>query len=326
VTPLVALTVLLLLAIVLAIRVGAVGIDTAAVVRALLGDDGGTTGAIVRRLRAPRALQAALTGGALALAGTCYQALLRNPLADPYTLGITSGASLGAVLAVVLGLATFGVWTLPVAGLVGALLALVLVIRVAYAADGVLDRRTMLLSGIAVGSFSGALVMLIVSLADDQSYRTAMFWIMGTLAGATWEQVVLLAAVLAAAALALLPQARALNLLAIGESTAATLGVEVERAKWTTLLVASALTAAAVAVAGTVGFVGLVIPHMLRLLWGSDHRLLLPASVLAGASFVVLADLAARTVVAPSELPLGVITALVGVPVFVVLLRRRSPT
>jgi iron complex transport system permease protein len=315
---------LLALALVAAVRVGAVGLDTRAVVLALVGRGDAVDVSIVQALRLPRALLAALVGAALALAGACYQALLRNPLADPYILGIANGASLGAVLAVVSGAAAFGVWTLPVCGFAGALLALMLVFRVAVVADGIIDPRTLLLAGVIVGAFAQAIVLLALAVADDVQFRGALLWLMGSLAGATWERVLLLAATLLGAIALLFPVARTLNLMAIGEVTAAVLGARVERTKWIVLGAASLLTAAAVAMSGTIGFVGLVVPHAMRLLWGSDHRLLLPASMLAGASFLVFADMVARAVVSPGELPLGVITALIGVPVFVVLLRKRG--
>jgi iron complex transport system permease protein len=322
-TALPLLALLLATAIVVAIRYGAVGFDAWDVVRALGGRGEPTTVAIVQGLRAPRVIEAALVGAALALAGTCYQALLRNALADPYILGIAGGASVGSVLAIVTGVAVAGVWTLPLAGFVGAIVALLIVLRVAVVGNGVVDPRTMLLAGVIVGAFTNAVVLLALALSDDAEFRGAMLWLMGSLAGATWERVLLLALITVVAVVALVPQARALNLLAIGELTAQVLGTRVERTKWIVLGAASLLTASAVAVSGTIGFVGLVIPNALRLVWGSDHRLLLPTSMLAGASFLVLADLLARSAIAPRELPLGVITALIGVPVFVVLLRRR---
>jgi iron complex transport system permease protein len=315
---------LVLVSLVLAIRVGAVGLDTTEVVGALAGRGDAVDVAIVRGLRAPRALLAALVGAALALAGACFQALLRNPLADPYILGIASGASTGAVLAVATGVSVLGVWTLPVAGFVGALLALVLVLRIAVVGDGIMDGRTMLLAGVIVASFAQAVVLLALAVTDDVEFRTALLWTMGSLAGATWERATVLSIALVLCIGVLLPVARALNLLAIGEVTAAVLGTQVERTKWRVLGAASLLTAVAVSMAGTIGFVGLVVPHAVRLVCGSDNRLLLPASMLAGASFLVMADLIARTVVSPGELPLGVITALIGVPVFVVLLRRKA--
>jgi iron complex transport system permease protein len=313
-------TVLVVLA---GIRVGAVGLDTGAVLRALAGAGDPAAVTIVRELRAPRAVEAALVGAALALAGAAYQAMLRNALADPYILGIASGASVGVLAALLSGIALAGAWLLPVAGFAGAMVALLLVLRVAAVAGGALDRRTLILAGVAVAAFAQALVLLALATSGDATFRTSFLWLLGSLAGASWDRVLPLALVVPLALGLLLAEARALNALAIGETTAATLGVDVRWTSWRVLGAASLLTATAVAMAGPVGFVGLVIPHALRRRWGSEHRFLLPASACVGAAFLVVADLLARTVAAPEELPLGVITALVGVPVFVLLLRQR---
>jgi iron complex transport system permease protein len=267
---------------------------------------------------------AALCGAALAISGATYQALLRNTLAEPYILGVSSGAALGAVAATVLGLDRLSAWIIPAFAFAGAIAAIVLVLRVALVAGRVLDRRTLLLAGVVVGAFCNAAVLLFLTFADAESFRSAVFWMMGSLAGATWRHVLLLAVPLVIAGVVLFGLARALNLLAVGEATAAALGVPVERVKYLCFALASVLAAAAVAVSGVIGFVGLIIPHAVRLLWGSDYRQLLPAAALLGAIFLVVTDAAARTVAAPTELPIGVLTALVGVPVFVVLLRRRD--
>jgi iron complex transport system permease protein len=306
----------------ISVRVGAVGLGAGDILDALGGGGSESTRTIVRDLRLPRVVLAALCGAALALSGTTYQALLRNPLAEPYILGVSSGAATGAVAATVLGLRQLGPWTVPAAAFAGSVLAMLLVLRVALVAGQVLDQRTLLLAGVVVGAFANALILLVLTFSDADSFRSAIFWMMGSLAGATWARVGLVAVVLLVAGGVLARLARGLDLLAIGEPTAAALGVPVERAKLLAFGVASLLAAVAVAVSGVIGFVGLIVPHAARMLWGSGHRHLLPASALAGATFLVLADMAARTVAAPIELPIGVVTALIGVPLFVVLLRR----
>jgi iron complex transport system permease protein len=323
--PLIILLVLLLAAAgLLAIRIGAVSLDTREIVEAILGRGDDRTLAIVRGLRAPRVVLAALCGGALALSGMTFQALLRNPLADPFILGVSSGAATGSVAAVVLHLDARGPWVIPAAAFAGAVLAVVLGFRVAAVPGRLLDSRTLLLAGVIVGAFGNAAILLFLTFADVGSFRSAVFWMMGSLAGATWRYTALLGIPLAVSATILFGLARSLNLLAVGEGTAAALGVQVERVKYLCYGIAALLAAIAVAVSGVIGFVGLVIPHAVRLLWGSDHRLLVPCATLLGATFLVLVDAAARSAAAPAELPIGVITALVGVPFFIVLLRRRN--
>ncbi len=318
------LLLLLGLAGMLAVRVGAVGLTLADIIAALRGTADNATRTIVVGLRIPRVVLAALCGAALAVSGATYQALLRNTLAEPYILGVSSGAALGAVAATVLGLDRLSPWIIPAFAFAGSLAAIVLVLRVALVAGRVLDRRTLLLAGVVVGAFCNAAVLLFLTFADAESFRSAVFWMMGSLAGATWQHVLLLAVPLVIAGVVLFGLARSLNLLAVGEPTAAALGVPVERVKYLCFALASVLAAAAVSVSGVIGFVGLIIPHAVRLTWGSNYRQLLPSAALLGAIFLVGADAAARTAAAPTELPIGVLTALVGVPVFVVLLRRRD--
>jgi iron complex transport system permease protein len=203
-------------------------------------------------------------------------------------------------------------------------LAILLVFRIAAVVGRALDTRILLLAGVVVGAFFNACILLALTFADADAFRSAIFWMMGSFSGATWKSISLLGAAMLPAVALLLALARPLNLLAVGEETAAYLGTRVERTKLLAYGTASLLTASAVAVSGVIGFVGLVIPHVVRMLWGADHRFLLPASILAGAAFVVLADTLARTVAAPTELPVGVVTAFVGVPFFVYLLRRRA--
>ncbi len=277
---------------------------------------------IVVELRAPRAVLAILVGGGLALAGAVFQALLRNPLAEPYILGISGGAATGAVLALALGLAVSHSWALPIAAFVGALLAITLVLRVAAAADDRVDVRVLLLAGVVVGAFFTACLSFVLSISDARTVRSAILWMMGSLAGADWVTVMTVALYTLPATLVLIGLARPLNLMAIGEETAGYLGTNVERVKKVAYVVASLLTAAGVAATGIIGFVGLIVPHGVRLVVGADYRMLLPLSFLAGAVFLTLADVVARTMLSPIEVPIGVITALVGVPLFLLLLRR----
>jgi iron complex transport system permease protein len=270
----------------------------------------------------PRATQAALAGAALAVSGATFQALLRNPLAEPYILGVSSGAAVGAVLTVVTGLAARLVWSLPVAAFAGAILSMLLVFRIAFGVGRSFDTRVLLLAGVVVSSFLIAVVWLILTFADTESVRSAIFWMMGSHANASWRSVSILAICLVPSLIVLFALARPLNLLAIGEPTAAYLGVQVERTKIVAFATATLLTAASVSVSGTIGFVGLVVPHAIRLIWGGDNRSLLPCSALAGAAFLVSADTLARTLAGANELPIGIVTALVGVPCFVWLLRR----
>ena len=309
-------------ALLLSVRFGAVWLTTGEAVGALLGRGTEIHRTIVVELRLPRALLAMVVGGGLALAGAVFQALLRNPLAEPYILGISQGAGVAAVLVLALGLAGATSWALPAAAFAGALLAIVVVFRVASAADRALDVRVLLLAGVVVGAFFSACIALILSVSEAETVRSAVLWMMGSLAGTGWRAAAVAAAYTVPAAVLLLGMARALNLLAVGEETATYLGTEVERVKRAAYAIASLLTAAGVAVAGIIGFVGLIVPHGVRLVVGSDHRILLPLSFLAGAAFLALADVVARTALAPTEIPIGVITAFVGVPLFLVLLRR----
>ncbi len=270
----------------------------------------------------PRILLGVLVGGGLALAGATFQALLRNPLAEPYILGISGGASVGAVTVLALGWAGLGSWSLPLAAFAGALLAIVLVFRVATATGQAMDVRVLLLAGVVVAAFFSACIAFILSVSSARTVQSVVLWIMGSLANASWQSVLLAAVYTVPAAVVLIALARPLNLMAIGEETAHYLGADVEGVKRTALVIAALITAAGVAVAGVIGFVGLVVPHAIRLLIGSDHRALLPLSFLGGAAFLTLADLIARLALAPTEIPIGVITAFVGVPIFLVLLRR----
>lgn len=316
---LVALAFLILLALAsfaVALAAGSIAVDRADVLAALTGGD--SPGAeIVRALRLPRAVAGFACGGLLALAGALMQVLLRNPLADPYVLGISGGAGVGALLAILLGLSVFGLTGFAFCGAMGAMLLVFSLAR----GDGSWTQTRLLLTGVIVAAGCGALVALMLTIAPESKLRGMLFWLMGDLAQAAhpWLPAVALLVCLAAA----LPFARELNLLARGLLQAQAMGVSVPTVRRLIYAVASLATAVAVTSAGSIGFVGLVVPHLTRLALGNDQRLLLPASALAGGSLLLLADTAARTMVAPLQLPVGVLTALIGVPVFLFLLTRQ---
>lgn len=310
------LALLALASIGLALTVGSFKASYAEVLAALLGRQGGA-GDVVLQLRLPRALAGFACGGLLALAGALMQVLLRNPLADPYVLGISGGAGVGAMFALVLGLPVIGIDGLAFAG---ALAAMFIVFGLAHG-DGSWTQTRLLLTGVIVAAGCGALVALMLAIADERKLRGMLFWLMGDLGqSAQWWPAV---AALGVALLLAMPFARELNLLSRGLLQAQALGVAVNRLRYTIYLLASLATAASVTTAGSIGFVGLVVPHLVRLATGNDQRLLLPASVLAGGSLLVLADTLARTLIAPQQLPVGVLTALIGVPVFLFLLSRQ---
>ena len=275
---------------------------------------------ILLDLRLPRALLAGLVGGGLAVSGATFQAMLRNPLAEPYILGVSGGAALGAVFVTAfLGNSVL----IPFAALAGALLTILLVFTIAARTTQRLDPRVLLLAGVIIGSFFQAIILLLLTFADVESFRSAIFWMMGSVASASWTSVAVVAAVVLPACLAVFAMARPLNLLMSGEETALYLGIDVGRVMRTAYFIASLLVAITVSACGSIGFVGLVVPHAVRLVWGSDHRVLIPAAFFVGCAFLILADTTARTIVAPAELPVGVVTALVGVPVFLLLLVKK---
>lgn len=312
---------LVLLSLFLSVRFGDASMTTGEFFSALFGA-GARAHRDILALRMPRAVLGLLVGGGLALSGSVFQALLRNPLAEPFILGISGGSAAGAVIVIALGFAAAGSLALPAAAFGGALVAILLVFGVAASADRKLDVRVLLLAGVVVGSFFTAVIAFVLSLSEARAVRNAILWMMGSLSGATWGDVAVVTAYTLPSALVLMGLARGLNLMAVGEETATYLGTDVEWVKKVAYGVASLVTASGVAVAGIIGFVGLVVPHGIRLLIGSDQRYLMPYSFLAGAAFLTLADLVARVLLAPTEIPIGVITALVGVPFFLVLLRR----
>ncbi len=309
---------LAVLSIALALMAGSLRISLNEVISALLTPDTGMSAEVVRSLRLPRALAGFACGGLLALAGALLQVLLRNPLADPYVLGVSGGAGVGALLAILFG---FGLAGTNGAAFLGALAAMLIVFGLAHG-DGSWTHTRLLLTGVIVASGCGAAIALMLSIAPDNKLRGMLFWLMGDLSQANDPRLVL--GILFAVLLISLPFTRELNLLTRGSDTAQTLGVQVSRLRRGVYLVASLATAAAVTQAGSIGFIGLIVPHLVRLAVGNDQRLLLPASALAGGSLLVIADTLARTVVAPQQLPVGVLTALIGVPVFLFLLARDS--
>ena len=300
----------------LALMVGSFKVAPADVLATLFGQEG-SGGEVVIELRLPRAIAGFACGGLLALAGALMQVLLRNPLADPYVLGISGGAGVGAMFAILIGLPVLGIDGLAFLGALGAMF---IVFGLAHG-DGSWTQTRLLLTGVIVAAGCGALVALMLAIAEEHKLRGMLFWLMGDLGQSTqwWPP---LAALVVALTLAM-PFACELNLLSRGMMQAQALGVAVGRLRYAIYLLASLATAASVTTAGSIGFVGLVVPHLVRLATGNDQRLLLPASVLAGGSLLVLADTLARTLIAPQQLPVGVLTALIGVPVFLFLLSRQ---
>ena len=288
-------------------------------------DSLGSSSVILLQVRLPRVLLGFMVGGSLAGVGVGLQALLRNPLADPYVLGISSGAALGAAVAILFGIGTtvLAISTLPLCAFVGGLMAIVLVYRIA-ASYGRLPIHTLLLAGVILNAILSALIMFITSIMDPNRSFGMMFWLMGTLTAPDYPAMIVLALYLFVGGSILLWQTQSLNLLTLGEESARSLGVEVETVKRTVFFTSALLTGAVVSVSGMIGFVGMVIPHAVRMVIGADHRLLLPASALVGGTFLVAADTVARTVLAPAEIPVGIVTALGGGPLFIYLLVYRK--
>lgn len=326
---------LLLLSALLALSIGAVAIPFSQIIAILaqalgwpVAELDGGHALVLLDIRAPRVLLGILVGGGLAISGATIQGLFRNPLADPGLIGVSSGAAMAAVIVIVLGATVLsgltellGAYTLPITAFLGSLAVTILVYRLSTV-NGRTDMATMLLAGIAINAIMGAGTGLLTYAADDAQLRTLTFWSMGSLGNATWPQI------LTALPLVLLPMvllpffAPALNAVLLGEAEAGHLGFNLERTKRILVVLVALIVGTAVALSGVIGFVGLVVPHLLRLALGPDHRFLLPGSALLGASLLLLADLLARTLVAPAELPLGIITAVIGGPFFLWLLLR----
>ncbi len=308
-----------LMAVVMGLLLGAVDISWAGLVGSVTGS-GSVESALVRSLRMPRVFLAFLVGGSLALSGASLQALVRNPLADPYLVGLSGGAGLGAVIAIALHLG--GPWGVPLAAFAGALGTIAIVYRLSVVAGRRLDPHVLLLGGVVVGAFAGSLMSAVITLSSASELRSAMLWLLGGFGMASWPSLAVFAAYAIAPVGLLLASARGLDLLTLGEENAQHLGADVEVLKRRVYLSVAALTGAAVAVSGIIGFVGLVVPHVMRR-WGAPlHRELLPAAFLAGGAFLVAADLLSRSLFRPLELPVGVVTALIGVPIFALQLKR----
>lgn len=303
----------LLLVMVLGVTIGSVHIP----IRTIWDASNQTAYDILWSIRVPRVVLAALVGASLAMAGAAFQGLLKNPLADPYTLGVSSGASLAAVATIYFGLTTttLGLFTLPVFGMLGAGLSLLLVISFARLVDRSMKMETLILTGIIVSSFLGSLISLMIALTGDE-IRQIITWLMGSVSMRGWPYVKMVWPFMLLGAVLIWLNRLELNAMLFGEERARHLGVNVKRSKWMILIGGALLTGAAVSVSGTIAFVGLVVPHMTRMLFGTDHRHLLTLSIINGATLLVLCDLISRTIIAPTELPIGVITSFIGAPVF----------
>jgi iron complex transport system permease protein len=323
------LSLLLILVILLSVTLGSVKVPMLRSIRILFqsilgfkGTGNETERTIVFSLRFPRAILAGLVGAGLSVSGATFQALLRNPLADPYILGVSSGAAVGAILAILIGLSAVSLG-LPLASFAGAILT---VMGVFYFGkqDGKIHPNTLLLAGVIIGSFLSALIMFFISVSRKEELHTIIFWLMGDFSFSNIKTIYIILPYISLGIFFLYFRSRQLNLILSGEENAIQLGVDVERLKLVSYLLASLITAASVSVCGLIGFVGLIIPHSVRLIFGADHRLLIPSSALVGASFLIASDTFARTLLAPVELPVGVITAAFGGPFFIYLLRTRK--
>ena len=279
---------------------------------------------ILFSVRLPRIIFAGIVGASLSLGGVVFQAILRNPLADPYILGISGGSALGAIIGIILLGASSFYLGVPLLAFMGALATVFLVFIVAGGTRGPLLDDSLLLSGVVVNAFFSAAILFFLSIVNSMELHSITFWLMGDLSRASTKEICVAGFCLLAGFVLLYAQARKLNLILQGEDTALQLGVNVERTKQWLLIVTSLITAVAVSLAGIIGFVGIMVPHFMRLIFGSDHRLLLPVTALFGASFLIVADTIARVVFAPAELPVGVITALCGAPYFIFLLKRKA--
>lgn len=329
----VALVILLGVSSLFSLAIGAADVSLLAVVAKLLrGEDLALIERVVMTdIRLPRLTLGIVVGAALAVAGAVLQGLFRNPLADPGIVGVSAGAGLGAISSIVLGSSLpsafavfFGTHLTPVCAFFGAWCTILLLYSVATR-HGRTSVSTMLLGGIALGALAAALVGVLIYVADDQQLRELNFWTLGSLAGASWDKIMMAAPLILASTLLACSLGNGLNALALGEATAAHIGFPVQRLKNLAILCVALATGTAVAVSGGIGFIGIIVPHLLRLATGPDHRLLLINSAFLGAALLVLADIVARVIVAPAELPIGIVTAIMGAPVFLwILLRNRS--
>jgi iron complex transport system permease protein len=315
----VALVVALIVVAIAAIMLGTIRMGVTESLGALFGRGNETALFVVRELRLPRVLLAALIGAGLGMSGAALQGVLRNPLAEPYLLGVSGGAAVGAVVAMSAGVAMA---LLPMAAFGGALAAVFVALTVARATHSHGDPRVLVMAGVVVGAFANAAIMVLMANSEASTVRNAVWWMMGSASNATWMQNAWLAFYVAIGGAILVALGRSIDALALGEDSAAGLGVDVERTSRRVYLTASLLAAATVAAAGLVGFVGLLVPHIARRLGATGHRVLLMSSALVGATLVIAADTLARVALPPAELPLGAVTAVLGVPFFLVMLRR----
>ncbi len=323
---LVMLGVLLLISVLVSLRIGTFDLSYRDLFSILFSSAGGhgageSARAVLMEIRLPRVLLALLVGGGLSIAGAIFQVLLRNVLADPYILGVSGGASVGALIALATGMSGMFLLAQPLFAFIGALLAVAAVY--ALASRGRSGDNTLLLSGVMIGAFLSAVILALVSTMDSP-LRNALFWLIGYLGNATLREVVILFPIVGVLLMISLLAAARMNVLALGTEAASHLGVGVDRLQPILYVVASLMTAAVVAFSGAIGFVGLIVPHICRRLFGPDHRLLLPASFLGGASFLIFSDIVARSVLHPAELPVGAVTAALGAPVFIYVMRRKS--
>jgi len=278
-------------------------------------------GLIIFKIRLPRIILAGLVGFALSLGGVVFQAILRNPLADPFILGVSSGSAFGAVLGIFFGFGfSLGI---PLMSFAGALFTIYLVMSLGARKMGV-ESSTILLTGVIINAFFTAIIMFFISTSSDSRLHTMLFWLYGDLSQSQYGQLAIIAPAVVIAALVIYGFSRDLNLITAGEENALQLGVEVERTKKIGLVIISLIMGLVVAFSGLIGFVGLIVPHLGRMAFGSDHRLLIPVASIGGAVFLIAADTVARTIISPSELPVGVITAFMGAPFFIILLRKRG--
>ena len=326
------LSLLLVAIIALATAIGSVQIPLATILRVLVSKipliditptGSGAISTIILEIRLPRIILAGIVGASLATAGATYQGLFRNPLADPYLIGVAQGAALGAVTGFLLPISWQGAGfsLVPLLAFIGAMLSTAIVYSLARVGK-TLPVTTLILAGVALGSLLGSVVSYLI-IASGEKMHGIIFWLMGSFSLSQWSEVKVVLPYAIAGIVTILLLSRLLNVMQLDEEQAQQLGINVERLKLILLVAATLITAASVAFVGTIGFVGIIIPHAVRLVWGPDHRFLLPLSVLTGAIFLILADLIARTILAPTEIPIGVITALCGAPFFLYLLRRR---
>ena len=311
----------LLVAAFLGVSIGSSGGGMLSALQTILGnsDPDSMLHAIIWKIRLPRVLLAAVVGATLSLGGLVFQALLRNPLAEPYILGVSGGSAIGAIIGILLGLARFPGVSLT--AFVGSMATLALIV-VMTSGQSVLKKESLLLSGVMVNAFCSAVIMFLISVTQDAKLHNILFWLMGDLSSADIRQVGILAGMLLPCFVVIFWHSHAMNLLLMGKEMAQVTGINIKAVTITLLVISSFMVSATVSYCGLIGFVGLVMPHLLRLILGPDHRILVPACILGGGSYLVLCDLVARTLPAQGEMPAGVITALIGAPLFIMLLKR----